>query len=129
MTVPHGTVSRNPYRWVRIAPTREVPRCRRSPPQPEPQPPWGSRIGSPLTLALTTLTTGLICGFFYTYACSVTLGLALLPDEQYIEAMQAINATVRNGCSPSASLGPSCRFSWRLRPMLPRGYGRAVSPS
>jgi uncharacterized membrane protein len=27
----------------------------------------------------------------------VTLGLALLPDEQYIEAMQAINATVRNG--------------------------------
>ncbi len=91
--------------------------------------PWGSRIGSPLTLALTTLTTGLICGFFYTYACSVTLGLALLPDEQYIEAMQAINATVRNGCSPSASLGPSCRFSWRLRPMLPHGYGRAVSPS
>jgi uncharacterized membrane protein len=46
---------------------------------------------------LATLTTGLISGFFYAYACSVTLGLALLPDEQYIEAMQAINATVRNG--------------------------------
>jgi uncharacterized membrane protein len=27
----------------------------------------------------------------------VALGLALLPDEQYVEAMQAINATVRNG--------------------------------
>ena len=50
-----------------------------------------------LALTLATLTTGLISGFFYAYACSVTLGLALLPDEQYIEAMQAINATVRNG--------------------------------
>ena len=50
-----------------------------------------------LSLATATLTTGLISGFFYAYACSVTLGLALLPDQQYIEAMQAINATVRNG--------------------------------
>lgn len=50
-----------------------------------------------LTLAGATLTTGLISGFFYAYACSVTLGLALLSEEQYIEAMQAINATVRNG--------------------------------
>src|SRR3712207_4556986 len=50
-----------------------------------------------LTLTLATLTTGLISGFFYAYACSVTLGLELLPDEQYVEAMQAINATVRNG--------------------------------
>jgi uncharacterized membrane protein len=50
-----------------------------------------------LTLTLATLTTGLIAGFFYAYACSVTLGLARLPDEQYVEAMQAINATVRNG--------------------------------
>ena len=59
-----------------------------------------ARVGSvarPLTLTLATLTTGLISGFFYAYASSVTLGHALLPDEQYIEAMQAINATVRNG--------------------------------
>src|SRR3712207_3007583 len=58
------------------------------------------RVGSVarlITLTLATLTTGLIAGFFYAHACSVTLGLALLPDEQYIEAMQAINATVRNG--------------------------------
>ena len=48
-------------------------------------------------MGAATLTTGLISGFFYAYACSVTLGLALLSDEQYIEAMQAINATVRNG--------------------------------
>lgn len=50
-----------------------------------------------LALSAATLTTGLISGFFYAYACSVTLGLALLPDERYIGAMQAINATVRNG--------------------------------
>ena len=48
-------------------------------------------------LTMATLTTGLISGFFYAYACSVTLGLALLPDAQYVDAMQAINATVRNG--------------------------------
>ena len=50
-----------------------------------------------ITLTLGVFTTGLISGFFYAYACSVTLGIALLPDEQYVEAMQAINATVRNG--------------------------------
>lgn len=38
-----------------------------------------------------------VSGCFYAYACSVTLGLALLPDEQYVEVMQVINATVRNG--------------------------------
>ena len=54
-------------------------------------------VARPLTLTLATITTGLIAGFFYAYACSVTLGHALLPDEQYVEAMQAINATVRNG--------------------------------
>ena len=53
-------------------------------------------IARPLSLIAATLTTGLIAGFFYAYACSVTLGLARLPDDQYIEAMQAINATVRN---------------------------------
>ena len=50
-----------------------------------------------LSLVAATLTTGLISGFFYAYACSVTLGLALVPDRQYVEVMQAINATVRNG--------------------------------
>ncbi len=50
-----------------------------------------------VTLIGATLTTGLISGFFYAYACSVTRGTALLPDERYIATMQAINATVRNG--------------------------------
>ena len=50
----------------------------------------------PLSLGLATLTTGLIAGFFYAYACSVTLGTARLDDAGYIATMQAINATVRN---------------------------------
>ena len=54
-------------------------------------------VARPLTLTLATITTGLIAGFFYAYACSVTLGLARPPNGQYVEAMQAINATVRNG--------------------------------
>ena len=54
-------------------------------------------IARPLALVAATLTTGLIGGFFYAYACSVSLGLALLSDERYVVAMQAINATVRNG--------------------------------
>jgi uncharacterized membrane protein len=56
-------------------------------------------------LGAATLTTGFISGFFYAYACSVTLGLALLFDEQYIEAMQAINATVRKGIFASSFFG------------------------
>jgi uncharacterized membrane protein len=56
----------------------------------------GSVVRS-VVLTAATLTTGLIAGFFYAYACSVTLGLALLDDARYVEAMQAINATVRNG--------------------------------
>ena len=50
-----------------------------------------------LSLALATLTTGLAAGFFYAYACSVTLGLARVGDAEYVSVMQAINATVRNG--------------------------------
>ena len=56
----------------------------------------GSVVRS-LALVGATLTTGLISGFVYAYACAVTRGLALLPDAQYVAAMQAINATVRNG--------------------------------
>lgn len=50
-----------------------------------------------MALVGAMLTTGLISGFFYAYSCSVSRGLALLSDAGYIEAMQQINATVRNG--------------------------------
>jgi uncharacterized membrane protein len=77
-------------------------------------------VARPLSLGTATLTTGLISGFFYAYACSVTLGLALLPDEQYIEAMQAINATVRNGVFAFSFFGAVLSLLLALAVHLPR---------
>jgi len=77
-----------------------------------------------LTLTLATLTTGLISGFFYAYACSVTLGLALLPDGQYVEAMQAINATVRNGLFAFSFFGAVLSLLLALAVHAPRPRSR-----
>jgi uncharacterized membrane protein len=77
-----------------------------------------------LTLTLATLTTGLISGFFYAYACSVTLGLALLPDGQYVEAMQAINATVRNGLFAFGFFGAALSLLLVLVAHVPRPRSR-----
>ena len=49
-----------------------------------------------LTLAVATLTTGLVAGVFYAYAISVNLGLAEQPDAGYVAAMQAINERIQN---------------------------------
>jgi uncharacterized membrane protein len=49
-----------------------------------------------LTLALATLTTGLVAGVFYAYLVSVDLGLAAQPDESYVATMQAINERIQN---------------------------------
>jgi uncharacterized membrane protein len=49
-----------------------------------------------LTLVAATIASGLAAGFFYAYHVSVTRGHALIGDRAYLEAMQAINATVRN---------------------------------
>ena len=49
-----------------------------------------------LTLALATLTTGLIAGLFYAYAVSVNLGLSAQPDASYVATMQAINERIEN---------------------------------
>jgi uncharacterized membrane protein len=77
-------------------------------------------IVRPIALTLAVLTTGLIGGFFYAYACSVTLGLALLPDEQYVEAMQAINATVRNAVFAFSFFGAVVFLLLALAVHLPR---------
>ena len=86
-----------------------------------------ARIGSVarlLTLTLATLTTGLISGFFYAYACSVTLGHALLADEPYLEAMQAINATVRNGVFAFSFFGAVLAVLLALAVHAPRPRSR-----
>ena len=60
-----------------------------------------SRVES-LLLGSATVVTGLMAGFFFAYACSVMVGLARTEDRTFIEAMQWINATVRN-----AAFGPA----------------------
>lgn len=49
----------------------------------------------PASLVIAAVTTALIAGFFFAYAVSVARGLALLPDAEYVAAMQAINDTAR----------------------------------
>lgn len=71
-----------------------------------------------------TLTTGLISGFFYAYACSVALGLGLLPDDQYVAAMQAINATVRNGVFAFSFFGAAVFLLLALAVHAPRPLSR-----
>lgn len=73
-----------------------------------------------LALATATLATGLIAGFFYAYACSVTLGLALLPDAGYVSAMQSINATVRNGVFALSFFGAALTLLAALALHAPR---------
>ena len=61
------------------------------------QAPLSAAVGSAvrvLSLAGATLTTGLIAGVFYSYAVSVTLGLAAQPDASYVATMQAINERI-----------------------------------
>ena len=51
---------------------------------------------SNIILALTATSIALMAGLFYSYSCSVVLGLALLPDAEYIAAMQSINKAIQN---------------------------------
>jgi uncharacterized membrane protein len=53
-------------------------------------------VARAITLALATLTTGLVAGVLYAYAVSVNPGLAVQPDESYVATMQAINEKIQN---------------------------------
>jgi uncharacterized membrane protein len=49
-----------------------------------------------IILVATATSTALIAGLFYSYSCSVNLGLGKLPDAGYIAAMQSINKEILN---------------------------------
>ncbi|MGY3211723.1 anthrone oxygenase family protein [Mucilaginibacter sp. HD30] len=51
---------------------------------------------SDFVLLITALMTALIAGLFYAYSCSVNIGLGRLPDDEYLNAMQKINAAILN---------------------------------
>lgn len=40
---------------------------------------------------------GLVAGLFFSWSVAVTKGLALVPDHEYISAMQSINREIQNG--------------------------------
>jgi uncharacterized membrane protein len=52
--------------------------------------------GKTIVLLITAVSTSLIGGLFYAYACSVTLGLGRLSDAAYLSAMQSINRAILN---------------------------------
>ena len=49
-----------------------------------------------ISLFASTFLTGLIAGLFYSYSCSVNLGLAKLSDLEYLKAMRSINKEILN---------------------------------
>lgn len=50
-----------------------------------------------VALVAATLTTGLMAGLFYAFACSVMLGLNRTDDHTFVGAMQRINVAILNG--------------------------------
>ncbi|GAB2944882.1 DUF1772 domain-containing protein [Micromonospora polyrhachis] len=49
------------------------------------------------TLVAATITTGLIAGLFYAYACSVMPGLRRTDDQTFVTTMRQINEAILNG--------------------------------
>ncbi|HVI48667.1 MAG TPA: anthrone oxygenase family protein [Chitinophaga sp.] len=49
-----------------------------------------------IVLVCTALLTALIGGLFYAWSCSVTVGLAKVPDNVYMAAMQSMNREILN---------------------------------
>ncbi|PSL46371.1 putative membrane protein [Chitinophaga niastensis] len=49
-----------------------------------------------IILLIAATTTGLVAGVFYTWSCSVTTGLARMPDEAYIATIQTFNKAILN---------------------------------
>lgn len=49
-----------------------------------------------IILILTTLSSGLMAGLFYSWSISVTPGLAKVNDENYLKAFQSMNRAILN---------------------------------
>jgi hypothetical protein len=75
-----------------------------------PRPPRHSSAS--IVLGLATLTTGLMAGVYYAYACSVMLGLARTSDRTFIDVMQQINVAIQNPVFFAAFSGRSPALPW-----------------
>lgn len=75
---------------------------------------WASRLERPLGLTGVILS-GAIFGFFYAWVCSTMWGLDDADPRVAIEAMQAMNASVRNAVFvPAFFLTPVALGAWAL---------------
>ena len=55
---------------------------------------------------LAALLSALLAGIFYAYSCSVSPGLARLPDSAFLAAMQHINRVIQNPAFFVCFMGP-----------------------
>src|SRR5687767_6606611 len=75
----------------------------------------GSRTA---TLTAATITTGLLAGSFYVFACAVMPGLGRSSDEVYVEVMRNINEVIQNPVFLLSFLGAPVLAgvaAWQLR--------------
>jgi uncharacterized membrane protein len=63
-----------------------------------------------IILLITTLLVGLSAGLFYSYSCSVNIGLGRLSDVEYAKAMQSINRAILNPWFFLIFMGPLLAF-------------------
>jgi uncharacterized membrane protein len=49
-----------------------------------------------IVLVVTATATALMAGLFFAWSCSINLGLARLPDAEYIRAMRQTNRAIQN---------------------------------
>lgn len=79
-----------------------------------------------MTLAgLSLLATGAIFGFFYAWVCSTMWGLDAAPPQVAIQAMQAMNGSVRNAVFAPAFFGTPLILLATSGLALAGGAGRA----
>jgi uncharacterized membrane protein len=80
-----------------------------------------------VALVAATMTTGLIAGLFYAYACSVMIGLGRTDDRTFVGAMQQINVAILNGWFAVAFAGAPVSTAVAAVLHL-RGDGRPALP-
>ena len=78
-------------------------------------------------LATATITTGLMAGLYYAYACSVMPGLSRTDDRTFVSAMQQINVAIINPWFFICFFG-ALVFTVLAAVLHLRGDGRGVLP-
>jgi uncharacterized membrane protein len=78
-------------------------------------------------LIAATITTGLVAGLFYAYACSVMLALRRTDDRTFVDVMQKINKAIVNGWFLISFLG-ALVFTACSAVLHLGGDGRTVLP-